>query len=242
MRPTFCLALILALGLLASCTPASDAGGQPQADAALETDDAKILYALGQILGGNVADSGLSEEDLGPMWNGFSDSVLGRDAQVDMDTYGPMVSGFMQLRIAAVADAELEEANAFLEQRAALDGTVLTDSGIVIQEISAGTGAQPTAEDIVSVHYHGTLRDGSVFDSSVDRGEPVDFPLGQVIPCWTEGLQTMMVGGESVLTCPPGLAYGANPPPGIPPNAALVFEVELLEIVELEEEPPGIDE
>ena len=109
-------------------------------------------------------------------------------------------------------------------------------SGIVIQEVSAGTGAQPTAEDVVQVHYHGTLRDGSVFDSSVERDEPAIFPLSGVIPCWTEGVQTMRVGGESRLVCPPDLAYGANPPPGIPPNAALVFEVELLEIVEESEE------
>ena len=241
MRSMSYFMLILALGVLASCTPGTG-GGEPPANAALETDDQKILYSLGQILGGNVADAGLSEADLGPMWFGFSDAVLKRDPQIDLDTYGPMVQGFMQLRIAAVAEAELEEATAFLEEQASLDGAVETDSGIVIQEISAGTGDQPTIEDIVMVHYHGTLRDGSVFDSSVERDEPATFPLGQVIPCWSEGVQTMMVGGESRLTCPPELAYGSNPPPGIPPNAALVFEVELLEIVEQEALPGIVDE
>lgn len=97
--------------------------------------------------------------------------------------------------------------------------------------MTEGTGESPTAEDTVSVHYHGTLRDGSVFDSSVERGEPATFALNQVIPCWTEGVQTLKVGGKSRLICPPDLAYGPVGRPGIPGNAALMFEVELLELV-----------
>jgi FKBP-type peptidyl-prolyl cis-trans isomerase FkpA len=94
-----------------------------------------------------------------------------------------------------------------------------------------GTGRSPSATDIVKVHYHGTLSDGKVFDSSVQRGEPASFPLNRVIPCWTEGLQKMKVGGKAKLTCPPGIAYGARgAPPTIPPNATLTFEVELLAI------------
>jgi FKBP-type peptidyl-prolyl cis-trans isomerase FkpA len=229
MRSTARFVLALCLSGLASCT--SD-GGTPQGEASLETDEAKILYSLGRILGGNVADARLSEAELGPLVLGLSDAVLGRESQVELDIYGPMVQGFMQVRIAATGEAELAEATAFVEAQAALEGAVQTDSGIVIQETSAGTGSQPTAEDVVRVHYHGTLRDGEVFDSSVDRGEPATFPLNGVIPCWTEGLQTMRTGGRSRLICPPDLAYGSNPPPGIPPNAVLVFDVELLEIVE----------
>jgi len=108
---------------------------------------------------------------------------------------------------------------------------VTTDSGLVITEITPGTGPSPEASDVVVVHYHGTLEDGTVFDSSVERGEPARFPLSRVIPCWTEGVQQMRVGGKSRLVCPPAIAYGARgAPPRIPPNATLTFEVELLEI------------
>jgi len=94
-----------------------------------------------------------------------------------------------------------------------------------------GTGRSPSATDVVEVHYHGTFTDGKVFDSSVQRGEPASFPLNRVIPCWTQGLQQMKVGGKAKLTCPPDLAYGASgAPPTIPPNSTLIFEVELLAI------------
>ena len=100
-----------------------------------------------------------------------------------------------------------------------------------IEHLREGSGSSPTAADRVKVHYHGTFEDGRVFDSSVQRGEPAVFPLGGVIPCWTQGLQQMKVGGKAKLTCPPGLAYGERgAPPTIPPNATLIFEVELLAI------------
>jgi FKBP-type peptidyl-prolyl cis-trans isomerase len=128
------------------------------------------------------------------------------------------------------ADTEKAEGAQFLEQMAAEDGSVQTASGLVSTEIVAGTGASPTATDVVTVHYHGTFRDGSVFDSSVERGEPSSFALNQVIPCWTEGLQLMRVGGKSRLVCPSDIAYGDQGRSGIPPAAVLVFEVELLGI------------
>ena len=110
--------------------------------------------------------------------------------------------------------------------------TTTTASGLQITELRAGTGESPTANDSVMVHYHGTFEDGSVFDSSVDRGEPAQFPLRRVIPCWTEGLQLMKVGGKSRLVCPPGIAYGERgAPPTIPPNSTLTFEVELLKVL-----------
>jgi FKBP-type peptidyl-prolyl cis-trans isomerase FkpA len=103
--------------------------------------------------------------------------------------------------------------------------------GLGIVHEREGTGRAPGPSDLVEVHYHGTFADGSVFDSSVERGEPAKFPLNRVIPCWTQGLQRMKVGGKARLTCPPELAYGASgAPPTIPPNSTLVFEVELLGI------------
>jgi FKBP-type peptidyl-prolyl cis-trans isomerase FkpA len=110
--------------------------------------------------------------------------------------------------------------------------TVTTESGLVITELRAGTGERPTRTSIVEVHYHGTFENGKVFDSSVERGQPARFPLNRVIPCWTEGVQRMRVGGKSRLVCPPAIAYGKRGmPPRIPPDATLTFEVELLGIV-----------
>jgi FKBP-type peptidyl-prolyl cis-trans isomerase FkpA len=108
---------------------------------------------------------------------------------------------------------------------------VKTASGIAITTIKDGTGASPKASDTVKVHYRGTLVDGKEFDSSYGRGQPASFPLNRVIPCWTEGVQTMKVGGKAKLLCPPNLAYGSRGVPGtIPPDSSLVFEIELLEI------------
>ncbi len=105
-----------------------------------------------------------------------------------------------------------------------------TASGIFITRIKEGSGASPKASDTEKVHYRGTLVSGKEFDSSYGRGQPASFPLNRVIPCWTEGLQTMKAGGKSKLVCPPNLAYGSSGRPGIPPDSTLIFEVELLEI------------
>ena len=110
-------------------------------------------------------------------------------------------------------------------------GAVVTPSGLVYRALKVGTGASPSASDKVKVHYRGTFPDGREFDSSYKRGEPIEFPLTGVIPCWTEGVQRMKVGGKAKLTCPPAIAYGARGAGGvIPPNATLLFEVELLGI------------
>ena len=119
----------------------------------------------------------------------------------------------------------------FLAKAAAAPGATKTESGLVITTLTPGTGASPTADDTVQVHYHGTLIDGTVFDSTVQRGQPATFPLKGVIKCWTEGVQHMHVGGKSHLVCPPQLAYGERGAPRIKPGATLVFDVELLDIV-----------
>lgn len=110
-------------------------------------------------------------------------------------------------------------------------GAKLTPSGMVYRVLREGTGAHPKANDKVKVHYRGTLPDGKEFDSSFKRNEPIEFPLNRVIPCWTEGVQMMKVGGSAKLTCPPSTAYGERGAGGvIPPNATLLFEVELLAV------------
>lgn len=239
MRVPVCYPLLLAVCcVLAACSSDSVPGAGSSSAAssvtggAPETQDQRILNAMGQALGQNLASAGLSADELAFVQRGLSDAALGLDAVVDLEEYGPRIQAFMQQRVEAGAEGELTLATVFIEAQADIDGAERTESGIVIQEMTAGTGPSPTAEDTVQVHYHGTLRDGTVFDSSVDRGEPATFPLTGVIPCWTEGLQRISVGGKSRLVCPPDLAYGPQGRPGIPGNAALVFEIELLEIVQ----------
>ncbi|WP_295520165.1 FKBP-type peptidyl-prolyl cis-trans isomerase [Limnohabitans sp. Rim8] len=121
--------------------------------------------------------------------------------------------------------------NAVTAAAAKEDGAVLTSSGLVYRSLKDGNGASPTASDKVTVHYKGTFPDGREFDSSYKRGQPIDFPLNRVIACWTEGVQRMKVGGKAKLTCPPEIAYGARGAGNaVPPNATLLFEVELLGI------------
>ena len=226
--------LFALFGLLSACASESLPGAGSSGDLTdvPETEDQMILNALGQALSQSIGDAGFSPEEFAFVQRGLSDAVLGRDALVDLPEYGPKIRTFMAARVADAAEGELAQATAFVEEQASVAGAERTESGIVIQEIAAGTGAQPTAADTVQVHYHGTLRDGTVFDSSVDRGEPTTFPMAGVIPCWTEGLQQISVGGKSRLVCPPDLAYGPQGPPGIPGNSALVFEIELLDIVQ----------
>ena len=197
---------------------------------ALESDDEKMLYTLGMALAQQIGQFGITEDELALIQRGLADAVLGQDTAVELREYGPRLQAFAQERASKTASAEKAESDAYVEKLAAEEGAERTESGLVISELTAGTGASPSATDTVKVHYHGTLRDGTVFDSSVDRGEPVSFALNQVIPCWTEGLQKMKVGGKSRLVCPSEIAYGEQGRPGIPGGAALVFEVELLEI------------
>ena len=225
--------LFALFGLLSACASESlpDSGSAGGITGVPETEDQKILNALGQALAQSVGDAGLSAEEFAFVQRDLSDAVLGQDALVKLPEHGPKIQAFMEARAARASEDELAQAAGFVEEQASLEGAERTDSGIVIQQVTAGTEARPTAEDTVQVHYHGTPRDGTVFDSSVDRGEPATFPLSGVIPCWTEGLQQISVGGKSRLICPPDLAYGPQGPPGIPGNAALMFEVELLDIL-----------
>lgn len=132
---------------------------------------------------------------------------------------------------AASAFAQGATPNATLDAAAKEPGAVVTKTGLVFRSLKEGSGASPTAADTVKVHYKGTFPDGKEFDSSYARGTPIEFPLGRVIPCWTEGVQRIKVGGKAKLTCPSQIAYGERGAGGvIPPNATLLFEVELLGI------------
>ena len=202
------------------------------ADVELKSDEQKVLYALGQVVGQNLASFTLTAAELELVKAGITDAVLNRERKVDIQVYGPKLAELQQARGKVLAANERKAGQAFLDKAATAKDTTRTESGMVISTLKPGTGASPKAGDRVKVHYQGTLTDGSVFDSSVQRGEPAVLPLTGVIACWTEGLQRMKVGGKSRLVCPPELAYGDNGrPPVIKPGATLVFEVELLEIV-----------
>jgi FKBP-type peptidyl-prolyl cis-trans isomerase FkpA len=150
---------------------------------------------------------------------------------VDLDEWGPKIQALVAARGERIVGREKEASAAYLAKAAVAAGAVRTDSGIVYTESAAGTGVSPTPADRVKVHYRGTLIDGTEFDSSYARNEPAVFPLEGVIRCWTEGVQRMKVGGKARLVCPSDLAYGDRGNEAIPGGAALVFEIELLEIV-----------
>jgi FKBP-type peptidyl-prolyl cis-trans isomerase FkpA len=228
MRSAILAAVLLAVPALAC------AAEQPAAPAAVEltTDEQKTLYALGLVISRNVAPFGLSEADLSFVEAGLADGVLGREPKADLQTFGPKIQELAHARAAAQAAEEKTLADAYLAKMAAEPGVVKTDSGLLYKELTPGTGESPKPTDKVKVNYTGTLRDGKEFDSSAKHGKPAEFQLNQVIPCWTEGVQKMKVGGKARLVCPASIAYGdRGAPPDIKPGAALTFEVELLEIV-----------
>jgi FKBP-type peptidyl-prolyl cis-trans isomerase len=218
-------------------------GAAAMSQPALSTDQDKTLYALGLLIGGQVQTLNLTPAEFAIVSGGLSDAVLGKDPKVDLNVYGPKVQSFAQGR-AAAAEAEAEKkaaasagpekqaGAAFLDKLAKEPNATRGTSGVVYVPVKVGTGASPTATSTVKVHYHGTLRDGTVFDSSVQRGEPISFPLNGVISCWTEGVQKMKVGGKAKLGCPADTAYGDRGQGPIPAGATLMFEVELLGIEE----------
>jgi FKBP-type peptidyl-prolyl cis-trans isomerase FkpA len=198
----------------------------------LKTDDDKALYAMGVSLAERLAPFALTPAELELVKAGLTDAALGRAHKAEPRAYMTQIQQLRTTRAATVAAAEKKAGETFLAKAAAEPGAKKLESGVVISTLKPGTGPSPKATDKVKVHYHGTLTDGSVFDSSVQRGKPAEFPLNGVIKCWTEGVQQMKVGGKSRLVCPSDTAYGdRGAPPRIKPGATLVFEVELLEIL-----------
>lgn len=227
------LALLPAL-LLSAVLPLTAMAADEAAKEAPKAADADLdgtLYALGTLLSQNLSTFRLTPDELKTVMAGLTDGVLGKPAKHSPDEYRSKVQQLAQTRLAAGADEERQKAKPFVEKMVKEKGAEKTESGLVYIPVKVGEGASPTAENKVKVHYTGTLIDGTVFDSSVERGQPASFPLGGVIKCWTEGLQKMKVGGKAKLICPSEIAYGERgSPPKIRPGATLVFEVELLEI------------
>jgi FKBP-type peptidyl-prolyl cis-trans isomerase FkpA/FKBP-type peptidyl-prolyl cis-trans isomerase FklB len=231
IRSAAALVLVFALGVAPAMSRAEDP--TPPAD-----DTKDVLYALGIALSQSLDVFSLTEEELGHVVAGLRDAALKKTLRLQLEPMKPKLRALAQARARRLIEAEKRAAAEVIAKAAAEPGAQKTESGLVYRELQAGTGPSPKASDRVRVHYHGTLRDGTVFDSSVQRKEPATFPLDGVIPCWTEGVQKMKVGGKARLTCPSKLAYGERgSPPNIRPGAALTFEVELLEIPAADKTP-----
>lgn len=198
---------------------------------ALATDEDKTFYALGLAMAGQVKVFALAPNELDHMIAGLRDGVTGAKPQIELSEWQGKIGELARGRMAKASEKEKEAGKAYLDEAAKKPGAKRTESGLVYIEKQAGTGAQPTTANTVKVHYHGTLTNGEVFDSSVERGQPAEFPLGGVVKCWQEGVALMKAGGKATLVCPPDIAYGdRGAPPKIGPGATLVFDVELIEV------------
>jgi len=194
------------------------------------TDEQKTLYAIGLAVQRSLRQFDLTPAELEIVRRAIGDAAAGKPA-VELDEWGPKIQPLANARAGRISAREKLASEAYLVKAAAATGAIRTESGIVYTETLAGSGASPTASDRVRVHYRGTLISGTEFDSSYARNEPAEFPLGGVIRCWTEGVQRMKVGGKARLVCPSDMAYGDAGNQAIPGGAALIFEVELLDIV-----------
>jgi len=227
--------VLLLLAPLAGCQQAGDGS-----TATAESEDDKAFYTLGYFVMQRASEFELSDREKDMVLAGARDALAGAEAQADPAVYQQRLAQIFRDRQAQGAEAEKLAAQEWVEEFASRSGAVKTDSGLVYIETEPGAGERPEPTDTVRVHYHGTLRDGSVFDSSVERGTPAVFPLNRVIPCWTEALQRMSEGGKAEIVCPSSIAYGdRGAPPKIEPGAALHFDVELVEIVDGAASPPG---
>jgi len=204
--------------------------------AVVEGEKNKALYALGCNIGRQLGDLGCFDpEELDTVFIGLKDQLTGIEPSVNLPEYLPKAAELFQTRQKQQTEKSKAAGEAALSAAAKEEGAIVTKSGLVMRELVKGEGEAPKPTDTVRVHYTGTLPDGTVFDSSIKRGEPIEFPLDRVVKGWTEGLQLMRPGGKARLTIPAALGYGDDGQGMIPPKSALVFEVELLAVVEKKE-------
>ena len=193
----------------------------------------KKSYALGCDIANNLKSMGITKVDRDSFAQGVIDILNGKCqlSQEELHQQFALLSAEIETNSKKEMQAEKEKGNRFLNENKTKDGVVCTSSGLQYKVVKMGDGRKPKATDTVKVHYHGTLIDGTVFDSSVQRGEAIEFPLNRVIAGWTEGLQLMPVGSKFIFYIPSELAYGEqSPSPLIKPNSTLIFEVELLDV------------
>ena len=196
-----------------------------------KTEDQKTFYAIGLALARQISLFSLTPTEFEFVKQGLTDGATGKTPVVELDAYNKKIQELGQARQKVRGEKLTAAAKELTDKAAKEKGAVKTDSGLIYLSLKEGSGAGPAATDKVKVHYRGTLVDGTEFDSSYKRGQPAEFQLNGVIKCWTEGVQMMKAGGKAKLVCPPTIAYGEKGAGGlIPPNATLVFEVELLEV------------
>lgn len=245
LATTMAVALNAPLAMAAETTPATTAQQAPQQapkNAAFKNDDQQSAYALGASLGRYMENSLKEQEKLGikldkdQLISGVQDAFAGKSKLSDQEieqtlqSFEARVKGAAQAKMEKDAKENTEKGEAFATKFAKEKGVKKTESGLLYQVEKEGSGDVPKDSDTVVVNYKGTLIDGTEFDNSYTRGEPLSFRLDGVIPGWTEGLKHVKKGGKIKLVIPPQLAYGKNGVPGIPANSTLVFDVELLDI------------
>ena len=229
------VAAAVALTLVAACAKQGDSGSA--APAALETDAQKFGYAIGVDLGKSLQPV-KQDVDIAALKAGLDDAFAGTTPKLDdaareeiKNTIARKMQERQQQERAAQADKAKQEGEAFLAENGKREGVKTTESGLQYEVLTEGKGSKPTAEDRVTVHYKGTLINGEEFDSSYSRGQPVTFPLANVIPGWTEGVQLMTEGSKYKFFIPANLAYGERGAGvKIGPNETLIFEVELISV------------
>lgn len=207
------------------------AGAAAPAKDPYKNDDERAMYTVGFLMGRNAAAFAMSPAEVKAAQAGLADAALGRAPIVDVRFHQSRINDLLGKRMGAAAEKEKAKGKVFAEKFAKETKAFTIPGGGWYQELKGGEGEKPAPEDTVKVHYRGTLIDGEEFDSSYGRGEPTEFPLKGVIPCWTNGVGMMRKGGKAKLVCPSDAAYGdRGAPPKIKPGATLVFEVELLDI------------
>jgi len=221
----------IAIPVIVSCQNSNSKIGK----VILRSETDSLSYALGVNISSSFKNAELEDINYKAMARAIQD-VYGQDSvkiMMNDEEAIKYIQDYFTRREMRMAQENLEASNKFLDENKTKEGVIVDSTGLQYKVITEGTGPMPTAEDVVKVHYKGTLIDGTQFDSSYDRGEPAQFKLNQVIPGWTIGLQKMKVGSKFILYIPSDLGYGERVRQGSPigPNQALIFEVELLEIV-----------
>ncbi len=189
-----------------------------------------LSYALGISIGNNLKQAGVKELNTAKLAEAMQIALSGGEAAMNEEQCNMIIQQELSKLAEAKAEEQKKEGVIFLDKNKSTEGVQVTASGLQYKHNVEGTGAQPDANDEVTVHYEGRLIDGTVFDSSIKRGEPATFGLNQVIPGWTEGLQLMKEGGKATLYIPQNLGYGAQDMGTIPAFSTLVFEVELIKV------------
>lgn len=209
--------------LFASCAKKAESDGAPA--------KGEASYAFGMAIGTSIKATAV-EIDYAQFVKGMKDVLEGKGGKLSQEEAEAVINKAIGAAMAKAGEENLAKEQAFFEENAKKPGIFATASGLQYEIISEGSGSKPLATDLVKVHYEGKLRDGTVFDSSIARGEPVQFQLNQVIPGWSEGVQLMNQGGKYRFYIPSALGYGQQGAGGaIGPNETLIFEVELLEIL-----------